>query len=124
MAGLDYVQTHQQEEAYKMTKVYDYIMARFRYPILLQKVARIANLTPQSFCRFFKSRTRKTFSRFLNEVRVGYACKLMSKEHLNISDICFQSGFNNLSNFNRQFKKIVNKSPLKYRKEYLAGGFK
>ena len=107
-----------------MTKVYDYIMARFRHPILLQEVARIVNLTPQSFCRFFKSRTRKTFSRFLNEVRVGYACKLMSEEHLNISDICFQSGFNNLSNFNRQFKKIVNKSPLKYRKEYLAGGFK
>ena len=124
LASLGYVQVHQQEEACKMTKVYDYIMARFRHPIMLQEVAQIANLTPPSFCRFFRSRTRKTFSQFLNEVRVGYACKLMSEEHLNISDICFQSGFNNLSNFNRQFKKIVHKSPLHYRKEYLAGGFK
>ena len=107
-----------------MTKVYDFIMAHFRQPIKLQEVAQIANLTPPSFCRFFRSRTRKTFSTFLNEVRVGYACKLMSEEHLNISDICFQSGFNNLSNFNRQFKKIINKSPLKYRKEYFEGGFK
>ncbi len=123
LASMGYVQMAQQEDANKMTKVYDFIMARFRDPITLNEVAHIANLTPQSFCRFFKSRTRKTFSQFLNQVRVGYACKLMSEEHLNISDICFQSGFNNLSNFNRQFRKIVNRSPLCYRKEYLVGRF-
>ena len=119
LASLGYVQVDQQQDANRMNKVYDYIMARFRTPITLNEVAHVANLTPQSFCRFFKSRTRKTFSQFLNEVRVGYACKLMAEEHLNISDICYQSGYSNVSNFNRQFKRIVNKSPLRYRKEYL-----
>jgi AraC-like DNA-binding protein len=119
LASLGYLQADQQQDANRMNKVYDYIMARFRNPLTLGEVAQVANLTPQSFCRFFKSRTRKTFSRFLNEVRVGYACKLMAEEHLNISDICYQSGYNNVSNFNRQFKRIVNRPPLVYRKEYL-----
>ena len=119
LASLGYVQTGQQEDANRMNKVYDYIMSRFRNPIGLLEVAQVANLTPQSFCRFFKARTRKTFSQFLNEVRIGYACKLMAEEHLNISDICYESGFNNLSNFNRQFKRIVQMSPKSYRKEYL-----
>ncbi len=51
---------------------------------------------------------------------MGYACQLMYEEHLNISDICFRSGFNNLSNFNRQFKKRTRQSPLQYRKAYLS----
>lgn len=116
LASLGYVQADQQLDANRMNKVYNHIMARFRDSITLSEVAQVANLTTPSFCRFFKSRTRKTFTQFLNEVRVGYACKLMAEEHLNISDICYQSGFNNVSNFNRQFKRIVNKSPLQYRK--------
>ena len=120
LASQGYIQAEQQQDANRMNKVNDYIMARFRNPITLNEVAQVANLTPQSFCRFFKSRTRKTFSQFLNEVRVGYACKLMAEEHLNISDICYQSGYSNVSNFNRQFKRIVNKSPLRYRKEYFV----
>ena len=120
LASFGYIQAEQQEDANRMNKVYQHIMSGFRMPITLNEVAQVANLTPQSFCRFFKSRTRKTFSQFLNEVRIGYACKLMAEEHLNISDICYQSGYNNLSNFNRQFKRIVRKSPLMYRKEYLV----
>ena len=119
LASFGYVEFDQQEDANRMNTVYDYIMARFRNRITLREVAQVANLTPESFCRFFKSRTRKTLSQFLNEVRIGYACKLMAEEHLNISDICYQSGYNNLSNFNLQFKRIVKKSPLNYRKEYL-----
>ena len=119
LASLGYVQAGQQLDANRMSKVYDYIMSRFRNPISLLEVAPVANLSPQSFCRFFKARTRKTFSQFLNEVRIGYACKLMAEEHLNIGDICYESGYNNLSNFNRQFKRIVYMSPKEYRKQYL-----
>ncbi len=119
LASMGYVQTDQPEDTNRMNKIYSYIMSRFRDPISLSEVSQVANLTPQSFCRFFKSRTRKTFSRFLNEVRIGYACKLMAEDHLNISDICYESGYNNLSNFNRQFKRVVKKSPSVYRKEYM-----
>ncbi|MGB3849981.1 MAG: AraC family transcriptional regulator [Tunicatimonas sp.] len=115
-----YGQAPPDEDVHRMTKVYNFVMSRFREPIKLSEVAHIAHLTPPSFCRFFKARTRKTFTQFLNEVRVGYACQLMSEEHLNISDICFRSGFNNLSNFNRQFKKRTRQSPLQYRKAYLS----
>ena len=119
LASLGYLQAGQQLDANRMNKVYDYIMSRFRNPISLLEVAQVANLSPQSFCRFFKARTRKTFSQFLNEVRIGYACKLMAEEHLNIGDICYESGYNNLSNFNRQFKRIVDMPPKEYRKQYL-----
>ncbi|MAX26019.1 MAG: AraC family transcriptional regulator [Phycisphaeraceae bacterium] len=121
LANPGYLQKHHNTEAYKMTKIYDYILSRFRQPINLEEISDIAGLTPPSFCRFFKSRTRKTFTQFLNEIRVGYACKLMSDESLNISNICFESGFNNLSNFNRQFKSIVHQSPLQYRKTIVSG---
>jgi AraC-like DNA-binding protein len=101
----------------RMTRVYDYIMNHFKEDIRLEEVAEIANMTPHAFCRFFKACTRKTFSRFLNEIKVGYACKLLQEGQFSIAEIGYESGFNNLSNFNRQFKKITLKSPLEYRKE-------
>ncbi|MEQ6120183.1 AraC family transcriptional regulator [Reichenbachiella sp. MALMAid0571] len=102
----------------RITKVHEYIMMNFKKDITLDEVAGIANMVPNSFCRLFKSCTRKTFSSFLNEIRIGYACKLISEERQNIAEICYSSGFNNLSNFNRQFKKITQKSPLQYKREY------
>ncbi len=101
----------------KITRVCDYIMKNFTKDISLQEVAKIASMSPNAFCLFFKQRTRKTFINFLNEVRIGYACKLLSGNQYNISEICYISGFQNLSNFNRQFKKTVHKTPLEYKKE-------
>lgn len=101
----------------QITKVCDYIMQNFTSDLTLRNVARIANMTPNAFCSFFKQRTRKTFVNFVNEVRVGYACKLLTGDQYNISEICYMSGFQNLSNFNRQFKKILNKTPHQYREE-------
>lgn len=103
--------------AERITRVHEYIMMNFKKDISLEDVAEIANMVPNSFCRLFKSRTRKTFSTFLNEIRIGYACKLISEDKQSIAEICFSSGFNNLSNFNRQFKRIMQKSPLQYRKD-------
>lgn len=99
----------------RITKVHQYIMTNFRRNISLLDVAEVANMSITSFCRFFKACTRKSFSHFLNEIRIGYACKLLLEEKQNISQICFDCGFNNMSNFNRQFKKITGKSPLQYR---------
>jgi AraC-like DNA-binding protein len=101
----------------RITIVCDYIMRNFASDLTLAQVAKIANMSPNSFCSFFKQRTRKTFVSFLNEVRVGYACRLLSEDQYNISEICYISGFQNLSNFNRQFKTIQNKTPIQYRRK-------
>jgi AraC-like DNA-binding protein len=100
-----------------MNKVYQYLMKNFTEPIALSEIASIANLTPPAFCNFFKKRTQKTFSSFLNELRIGHACKLLHEEELTISDVCFKSGYQNFTNFNKFFKQKTNKTPSQYRRE-------
>ncbi|MEX2568393.1 MAG: AraC family transcriptional regulator, partial [Cyclobacteriaceae bacterium] len=99
----------------RITKIHEYIMENFQKPINLKDVAEVANMSIPSFCRFFKSCTRKSFSHFLNTIRIGYACKLLLENQHNISWVCYESGFNNMSNFNRQFKLITGKSPIQYK---------
>lgn len=74
-------------------------------------------MTEQAFSRYFKNKTGKTFTQFVNEYRLVHACKLLSEQHLSITDICFESGFNNFSHFNKKFKEFTGKSPSKYRNE-------
>lgn len=117
LASPGFIQNFKTSGSEKITIVCDYIMKNFTKDISLDEVAKIANMSPNAFCLFFKQRTRKTFVNFLNEVRIGYACKLLSGDQYNISEICYMSGFQNLSNFNKQFKKTANKTPLQYKKE-------
>lgn len=109
-----------QGETDRLNTVYQYILAHFSEDITLSEVAAMSHLSPNSFCRFFKSRVKKTFSSFLLEVRVAHAVKLLSETDKSIADICFDSGFNNISNFNRHFKTITGTNPLSYRKMILA----
>lgn len=120
LASPGFIQNFKASGSEQITKVCDFIMKNFAADLTLEQVARIANMSPNAFCNFFKRRTRKTFVNFLNEVRVGYACKLLSVDRLNITEVCYSSGFKNLSNFNRQFKRIVNKTPHKYRKDIIS----
>lgn len=98
----------------RIDTIYAFVMSQFKREINLEEVASMVNLNPTAFCRYFKKSTSKTFSRFLNEIRIGYACKLLLEKKLNISEISYDSGFNNLSNFNRQFKNIMGMSPTQY----------
>lgn len=107
------------EETNKLDTIYQYVLSHFREKISLDEIAALANLSTKAFCRYFKTRTRRTFSGFLMEVRIGYACKLLSEKDISISDVCFESGFNNVSNFNRYFKLLKLKTPLQYKKEQL-----
>jgi len=97
-----------------LDKVYEYIIKNFKDDIRRNDVAELTNMNPSSFSRFFKRIHRKTFTEYLLEVRIGYACKLLIENKNNISEICYESGFNNLSNFNRQFKKAMKCSPTDY----------
>jgi len=98
----------------RIDKVYSFTFNNFHRNITLEEVADLANLNPTAFCRFFKKNTKKNYSKFLNEIRIGYACKLLLEEKMNISEIGYESGFNNLSNFNRQFKSSMGLSPTEY----------
>ncbi len=102
----------------RLDKVHSYVFNNFKNQITLNDIAEIAFMNPSAFSRYFKRVNRKTFSRYLNEIRIGYACKLLLEQKYNVTDICFESGYNNLSNFNRQFKLITNYSPTEYLKDY------
>ncbi len=101
----------------KINDVFDFMMANFSKEIKLAEIADIAHMSATAFCRYFKHHTRKTYSRFLNEIRVGHACKLLLEDKLSVSEISVDSGFKNISNFNRQFKKITNLTPSDYQKQ-------
>src|SRR5690606_6493651 len=83
--------------------------------IKLEDIASIANMTPTAFCKYFKARTKKTFSNFVNEVRIGHACKLLCRDDMSITQIAFECGFNNLTNFNKNFKQFKKIVPSEYK---------
>lgn len=115
----DYASVNTEAETTRMNKVYEYVMKNFRQKISLDEVAAIANMMPTSFSRYFKSRANKSFSDFLKEIRIDYARKLLNEEKMNINMIGYECGFQTLSNFNKQFKKVTGKQPLHYRNECL-----
>ncbi|XOV92432.1 MAG: AraC family transcriptional regulator [Bacteroidota bacterium] len=102
----------------KIEKVFDYVRSNFKNKITLEEIAEVINMTPTGFCRFFKQKTLKTFSRFLIEVRIGNACKMLIEGDYNTSECCFASGYNNISNFHRHFRSVTKMSPKEYRLKF------
>jgi len=100
----------------RLNDIFQFTMSEYHRPITLAEVAEVANMTPSAFCRYFKQRTRKTYVSFLNELRVSHACKLLLNKEINVTEVCYHSGFVNLSNFNRQFKSLTNHTPSQYQK--------
>ncbi|MEP7269698.1 MAG: AraC family transcriptional regulator [Saprospiraceae bacterium] len=101
----------------KIERVYDYVRTHFTETISLEDISDVVSMEVPSFCRYFKRVTGKTFTEFVNDFRVTHACKLLSESDLPVSAICFESGFNNSSHFNRLFKATTGKTPLEYREE-------
>lgn len=120
LSSIGFRHNFQEAEYERVNKIYEYSLKNFKRAIQLEEIARVANISPHSFCRFFKSRTRKTYSRFLIEIRVGHACKLLIENNLSIKQLCYESGFNNFTSFYKYFKLITGKSPLGYQKEFMA----
>lgn len=103
----------------RINAIYEHTLSCFQRKIQLDEIAEIAGMTPNSFCRYFKERTGKTYSQFLTEIRIGFACKLIIDNKMSIKQLCFESGFNNFSCFHKNFKQIVGTTPQGYQKEYL-----
>ena len=99
----------------RMAKIYNFITRHYNRKITLDEVSSIAGMNPSAFCRYFKQKTGKTFAQFLSELRISYACKFLRHGYQTVAHISDEAGFNNLSNFNRQFKSIIGKSPSQYR---------
>jgi len=114
LSGIAYAENSLQNKSERLDKINNFIINNFKNEIPLEKVAAVANMTIASLCRYFKKKTRKTLTEFINEVRIGYACKLLIDGKYSISDICYQCGYNNPSYFNRQFKKITQINPGQY----------
>ncbi len=106
-------------DAVRINKVCTYTLSNYKKEINLEEIAAIANLSVTSFCRYFKVMTKKTYYDFLIEIRISHACRLLVEDLLPTEVICFECGFNNVSNFYRHFKKVTDMTPLEYKKKYL-----
>ncbi|RNL54208.1 AraC family transcriptional regulator [Pedobacter jejuensis] len=104
----------------RINMVFNYVKDHFLEEISLEKVAEMASMTVPSFCRYFKKITKKTFTKFVNEYRIVHASKLLAEKPISIANICFESGFNNFSHFNKLFKEFTGKSASQYRNELKA----
>jgi len=116
-AGKYYLQT-QVEDNERINHIFNYVKDHFKEQITLEEIADLANMKVPSFCRYFKKITNKTFTQFVNEYRITHSLKLLAEQPLSITEVCFESGFNNFSYFNKTFKEYIKKSPSQYRKEF------
>ncbi|WP_026996748.1 AraC family transcriptional regulator [Flectobacillus major] len=100
----------------RINKVYAYIIENYTQEVHLEMAAFLANMTETAFCRYFKKVTKKTFLDLVTEFRIKHACNLLTQTDKQVAEVCFESGFGNVSHFNKQFKSITGQSPLGYRK--------
>ncbi|WP_449439668.1 helix-turn-helix domain-containing protein [Pedobacter steynii] len=105
-------------EANKINRVFDYIFNNFKEDISLQDVASIIPMSTAAFCRFFKLKTNRTLVEFIKEIRVSHAAKLLMEGNYNVTETCYKSGYNNISNFNKHFKEVKGLSPRDFIKQY------
>jgi len=108
-----------EKECERMNRVYQFIIDNYTKNPSLEQVSEVANLSVTAFCRYFKSHTNKTYTQFLNEIKIGNACKLLIDKELSVSQICYETGFNTFTHFNEQFKRIVGLTPKQYQHSHL-----
>jgi AraC-like DNA-binding protein len=113
-----FYQSNESETA-RINKICTYTLTNYKKDITLEEVASLSNLSITSFCRYFKLMTKKTYYDFLIEIRISHACRFLIENKLPTEMICFNCGFNNVSNFYRHFKKVTGMTPLDYKRKYL-----
>ena len=117
MASITYKNSYDNRDNHKIDKVFLYLNKNFMQDISMPEVAELCHMTPQSFCRFFKARTKTTFIDFLNDIRISHARKLLiESEEQTIAEIAYHCGYKNLSNFNKLFKIKTKLTPKEYKR--------
>jgi AraC-like DNA-binding protein len=106
------------KEQQRIQRVYRYIEENYQQKITVEEIAGITNLTTAAFCRYFKKMTRLTFTEFVNQYRINQAKKLLL-QHKNVTEACFESGFESLSYFNKIFKRLTGENPVQFKKQFL-----
>lgn len=105
-------------ESRRVQKVQRYINTHYQEEIRLSQLADLVGMTPVAFSRFFRLRTGKTLSDYIIDIRLGFATRLLVDSSCTVAEICYDTGFNNLSNFNRMFKRKKGCSPKEFRENY------
>ena len=118
LVSLGFKANFQESERNRIQDIYNYTLKNYNQQINLDTIALVAKMSRTSFCKFFKLRTGKTYSVFLNEIRIGNACKMLIEKKSTVKEVCFESGFLNFSSFHKCFKDITGLTPLKYQSSY------
>jgi len=116
LASSEYVKSKFESTNQRVKSIHEHLMKNYREDIRLEDIASLVHMAPASTSRFFKASTGLGIFEYLNKIKIDYACKLLLKTDLNVVDISYDCGFNNLSHFNKQFRKFVGKSPSEFRK--------
>lgn len=118
LASKSFANVKNTPESKRVRRVEEYIDENFKKEIRLKTLSDIAGMTPAAFSRFFRMRTGKTVSDYIIDIRLGHAARLLVDSTVNVAEICYECGFNNISNFNRIFKKKKGCSPTAFRDNY------
>lgn len=116
LSNSDYTHHINANEMDRMNNVYEYILKHYLAEINLNEAAKVANMHVSAFCKYFKKRYGKTFIQVVNEIRISQACRSLLNDDINVAQACYQSGFNNLSNFTKTFRKVTGLTPKEYQK--------
>ena len=115
LASPSYIDSYTIAKSRRIEKVNEYIKQNLYQKIQLKDVADLVNMSESAFSHFFKKRTNSSFSDYITDLRLGHAARLLIETERSISEVCFDSGFNNVSNFNRTFKKKLGFTPSMFR---------
>ncbi|MDB5119292.1 MAG: AraC family transcriptional regulator [Sphingobacteriales bacterium] len=119
LSSIAFINDIKETENDRINSIYDFTFNNFNRKFSIKEVADAASISDNYFCRYFKLRTKKTYSQFITEVRIGHACKLLIENKMSIKQVCFESGFQNFSSFHKFFKLITSQTPLEYQKGFL-----
>jgi AraC-like DNA-binding protein/quercetin dioxygenase-like cupin family protein len=103
-------------ERNRIQAIYNYTLNNYKNRISLDDISGVAKMSRPAFCKFFKARTGKTYSAFVNDIRIGNACRMLLENAMSVKEICFESGFNNFASFHHCFKSITGCTPHQYKK--------
>jgi len=118
LASESYVPQINQKSGERINRIYNFLMSEFTRAITLEEVAQVAAMTPEAFCRYFKKTNGRSLREFLNQIRIDFAGRLLIETEKSVTEICFESGFSTVSNFNKRFREIKRCSPREFRRAY------